>query len=563
MRYKKLSPNYWLMIRCVLVMISVSAAVSSAATLELREIAPGQAKSQYFRVETATRLFIDVVLGVLPDTDKRLADAWIVDRHGELVWKIEKITSRGKLASCKADLILQPGYYKACYFMTPRKEESGRHWLYSWLFRKSDTHESSEKWGIKLEADSIEQLSADDFYDRASLIADMSQMVDNQFRTRGITVLKQAPMEIYAIGEGDPKKRVMYDYGWIQKADSRELIWKMQVQNTVHAGGANKNLLARDSFTFEPGNYLISFITDDSHSFESWNDFPPFDLDAWGIRLRYSGDQPLDSVVTSYQEYRSTPLVDLTKVTDNQCLVAGILLRQNSRLYVRAVGEYSISRKKFVDHGWIMNASTRETVWSMTYENTMHAGGGTKNRMFDNYIDLDAGKYLVFYATDSDHAYGAWNERPPGVEYWWGITIYSKDAQSESFISPYEEARDSLILAQIIKVGDKSKRTKRMVISDTTLVRIYAVGEGDKHSMYDYGWIEDEDANLVWVMTHKNSSDAGGAQKNRLVNDLLQLHPGSYRVFYQSDDSHSYEKWNDLPPDDQIHWGITVIELSD
>ena len=79
------------------------------------------------------------------------------------------------------------------------------------------------------------------------------------------------------------------------------------------------------------------------------------------------------------------------------------------------------------DYGWIENAKTGRTVWEMTFRRTDHAGGGDKNRKFDDIIDLDAGTYEVFYESDGSHSFGDWNTTPPRKPRNWGITITLAD----------------------------------------------------------------------------------------------------------------------------------------
>jgi hypothetical protein len=75
------------------------------------------------------------------------------------------------------------------------------------------------------------------------------------------------------------------------------------------------------------------------------------------------------------------------------------------------------------DYGWIENAETGETVWEMTYRKTTHAGGASKNRIFDGAIRLPAGRYELRYESDGSHAYGDWNADPPDDPEGWGITV--------------------------------------------------------------------------------------------------------------------------------------------
>jgi hypothetical protein len=79
--------------------------------------------------------------------------------------------------------------------------------------------------------------------------------------------------------------------------------------------------------------------------------------------------------------------------------------------------------------------------------------------------------------------------------------------------------------------------------------------------MADYGWIENtKTGETVWEMTYRATTAAGGAHKNRMVNKTILLEPGEYEVHYQTDGSHAFGEWNDDPPEDQIHWGITLYK---
>jgi hypothetical protein len=60
-------------------------------------------------------------------------------------------------------------------------------------------------------------------------------------------------------------------------------------------------------------------------------------------------------------------------------------------------------------------------------------------------------------------------------------------------------------------------------------------------------------------MRFEDTEPAGGAEKNRVFEGTITLPAGSYVVHYTSDGSHSYNSFNDDPPDDPIAWGITVF----
>jgi hypothetical protein len=41
------------------------------------------------------------------------------------------------------------------------------------------------------------------------------------------------------------------------------------------------------------------------------------------------------------------------------------------------------------------------------------------------------------------------------------------------------------------------------------------------------------------------------------VDQIIELQRGSYRLHYRSDDTHSFDNWNDIPPD-ELYWGISL-----
>ncbi|MEK9137140.1 MAG: hypothetical protein AAB393_08455, partial [Bacteroidota bacterium] len=163
--------------------------------------------------------------------------------------------------------------------------------------------------------------------------------------------------------------------------------------------------------------------------------------------------------------------------------------------------------------------------------------------------------------TDDSHSYGDWNAKPPFDPEHYGITIMGVGEKfTGSVVTKYVEQRDKNIVAQIVRVDDDADEEKRFKLDRTTRVRIYAIGEGEKRQMFDYGWIEDaRTGTTVWEMTYSMTFHAGGGRKNRMVNTTLVLEKGEYKLRYRSDDSHSYNDWNVDPPEDQEYWGITLF----
>lgn len=119
--------------------------------------------------------------------------------------------------------------------------------------------------------------------------------------------------------------------------------------------------------------------------------------------------------------------------------------------------------------------------------------------------------------------------------------------------------------AGIHEVGDDQNLTEQLQVIKPRSYLVISMGEGSiENNLFDYGWVESANTDTVWGSKDgANSFHAGGALKNRVKFDLLQLKPGKYSLKYASDDSHSFNKWNDNPPTYPKFWGITLIEIDD
>jgi hypothetical protein len=76
--------------------------------------------------------------------------------------------------------------------------------------------------------------------------------------------------------------------------------------------------------------------------------------------------------------------------------------------------------------------------------------------------------------------------------------------------------------------------------------------------LFDYGWIEDLQGNIVWKMEMKQTKHAGGGLKNRYTDTIINLKKGQYYLRYQTDESNSPANWDVEPPKDDFY-GIKLI----
>lgn len=246
---------------------------------------------------------------------------------------------------------------------------------------------------------------------------------NNQTAWQGFSLTDETEIEIYAIGEGTHD--VLFDYAWIVDAATREPVWKMEADHTRDAGGHSSNRVLRDQVRLPAGDYAVYFVTDEWHAAGDWEKTPPFDPDFWGITLLL-GDEASRTHVSlfdldAFEQNRR--LATVTGLGDREDEWMTFTLSQASEVRIFALGEGSDGEMN--DYGGIENAETGDDVWVMEYDETMHAGGAEKNRLYSGTIQLPAGRYEVYYYSDDSHSFDGWNAPPPFDPPAWGITVYS------------------------------------------------------------------------------------------------------------------------------------------
>lgn len=395
----------------------------------------------------------------------------------------------------------------------------------------------------------------------------INKVGDSEYFEKGFELKKRMKLRIYALAEYPGGYKNPVDQAWIVNAGTGEKVWSMDKWNTDPAGGGSKNRYSDEEVEFDKGKYVLYYVTDDSHSYDDFNVAPPYDPLNWGVALIAVNTGDKSSFERYTPEGMGEPLVSLTRMMDDDFGSQAFQLKKDLTLRVVAEGEYSTWGKEFADYGWIENASTGKTVWEMTYRNTEHAGGAAKNRIFDGLVSLPRGYYIAHYVTDDSHSYGDWNATPPYKPELWGLSIFpGSDFDKSDFklLDENEVKRGAEILVKMTGLGDDVRKRNKFSLDGQTKIRVYAIGEGSRDEMYDYGWIvNDKTGKVVWEMTWRNTEPAGGASKNRMFDDTIILDPGKYEVYFVTDGSHSFNDWNAAKPRDPMNWGITVSKVED
>lgn len=558
--------------------------------LKISSIRIGQVKYAGFKLESSRNIHIKAIgagADRMPREIKNFQNdpsgmfvyAWIINAQTRsLVWQMtvdntDDVSRRGYNREFDDDLRLPAGEYEI-YFTAQEPYNInfddgffslGR--LLDKLLRSSDKHYEDENNDWELTIQNVYELSSPEIVDKFHIarkkqsILTITDIKNSDFQQQGFTLTQKGKFNIYAIGEA--YDGMEYDYGWIVKADNSKKIWEMVYENSEHAGGAIKNRVWKAEIELDPGDYWVYFVTDDSHSPELWNANPPYDPDFYGITISGVPGEFNPKSIKELIKLKVNPIIQLTKVGNNAFVKKGFETEDDLKIRVHALGEGGDG--SMFDYGWIEDVKTHKKVWEMTYNRTRHGGGGEKNRLIDEIIELPAGSYMVYFITDGSHSYPEWNTAPPYDPTGWGIIIYPADVKySEKRIKKFSDIeKSSNIIVQAIRVRDDESIHRRFTLKKETDLRIYAIGEGEWEEMYDYGWIEDIDKNeTVWEMTYEKTRWAGGAKTNRKVDIVISLKPGNYEVNYVTDHSHSFNNWNDNPPDDPINWGITIYDVS-
>lgn len=563
-------------------------ATMAGSELVIKDLDPNSLEMLTFSVNKSADVRVEAVGAGLKSGEYLFAYPWIIDsRTRQLVWSMEEeitdeVGGSKWLRMFDDEITLRPGSYELIYYSGPPYYYFGDFGsddlknllddLGGWFdkskggFPDDDEIENnlSPRYKVFLTSETELRVESSPTERRAPI--SLTKPGNDSYKKVDFSLTDACDLEIYCIGEFAGSAESMVDGGWIVDAKTRERVWDMSEENTDHAGGAMKNRRFHETVHLPRGDYTASYVTDDSHTWDDWNAPPPIDPAAWGLQIFPVRDGDAGKIQLRTVTTTEMPLLRMTGIGDNELISETFRLKEPAALRIYAIGEYDQYSDRMADYAWITRADDRTKIWTMTGDNTEPAGGATKNRQFDGVVELTAGDYSVYYASDGSHSQGSgWNSSPPYDQKAYGVTIYAGstglDRNSFTLIDK-TDIRAPGLLAGITEVGDDAEESRRFTLTSPTKVRIHAVGEGTRYEMVDYGWLEDaRTGDIVWEMTYRKTSHAGGAEKNREVDQVILLDKGEYIVHYMTDDSHSFPDWNSTPPNDPMSWGITVSEV--
>lgn len=121
-------------------------------------------------------------------------------------------------------------------------------------------------------------------FDANDVIVSLNKMGNNQERLTEMEIQGWTRLHVVALGEITASGS-RYDYGYIKKAGTDEIVWEMNLDNTQPAGGDEANRIFDGIIELSSGKYEVFFKTDASHSFAGFDTDAPTMPEAWGITI--------------------------------------------------------------------------------------------------------------------------------------------------------------------------------------------------------------------------------------------------------------------------------------
>ncbi len=406
----------------------------------------------------------------------------------------------------------------------------------------------------------------------------------------GFELPRDAEVRVEAVGIRPPHSDDLAVYAWILDTETREPVWKMTRRQTDRVKGSRLLREAGDEIMLPRGRYELHLFAgefwgywfgvrkvqwprwldmfrskeDDDDEDDDW-DRGDYGEELARCYVALSSDDVSEDDVKRFKVTggMDDALVRMNMLGDSRLVSQGIELQRPMSLRIYALIEYPKGYDGPADYAWIADAETREVVWRTRKRNTEHAGGGDKNRRFDDEVALDKGKYVLYYGTDDSHSWEEFNVNPPFDPVNWGVTVLPGSDFDRSAFKTFEVGDRGDPLLAFTRARDSDLFEQPFRFERDGELHVYAVGEYDQwnHEFADYAWIENaKTGGTEWEMTRRNTLPAGGADKNRMFDGHVTLEAGDYILYYVTDDSHSYDDWNASPPFDPEAWGVAVYE---
>jgi len=414
----------------------------------------------------------------------------------------------------------------------------------------------------------------------ALTVAEIKDLRAGDLESIGFTLKKGADIDIDVVGIKAPNSRSMLAYAWIIDSETREMVWELESRRTKRF---KKNSLLRKKSAVEylkAGSYELYYSVRKREHW-SWNSFNgdflyelsnlfdgdddrrlrKRDIRECYVKLTSNELQAADIERFEIDGGLAGALIMHTQLGDSEFIKTGFELSKGGKLRIYSLIEQPSRNQVPVDHAWIINMKTRERIWEIDKWDTDYAGGSEKNQLFNDEVELEKGKYVLYVVTDNSHSYEEFNASPPYDPINWGVTILPGQGFDKASFSIIDVPGRGDAVIELTRARNNDFHEQSFKLESKTKLQIYAIGEmSSSHREFaDYGSIVDAaTGQTVWEMTYRNTEHAGGASKNRMIDDLITLPAGTYTAYYLTDGSHAYRNWNSSAPFEPDHYGLSI-----
>jgi len=268
-------------------------------------------------------------------------------------------------------------------------------------------------------------------------------------------------------------------------------------------------------------------------------------------------------------------------------------LPRRAHIEIEAVGARPRWGDGFSAYAWILNATTREVVWSQDESSSSRVDDERLLRRSKEDLDLEPGRYELYTWAGSNWSlhgvrihvadWGDWSRKWRDDDHHdkkdkdWSEGSSERELRGaarkcwvEVRSNELSDVQTSATTGEIpgafysaTKLGDEAYVHAALTVDRPVDVRVYAIGEvprGWDDGIADGGWIVNSATReRVWEMRRRDTRPAGGSEKNRVFDDEVHLEKGNYVLYYGTDDSHSWGEFNAGPPYDPMNWGVTLL----
>jgi serine phosphatase RsbU (regulator of sigma subunit)/ligand-binding sensor domain-containing protein len=218
------------------------------------------------------------------------------------------------------------------------------------------------------------------------------------------------------------------------------------------------------------------------------------------------------------------PIASILMVGENQDITKDFELEKPTKALVLCAGEGQVDVSKVnFDYGWIED-SEGKIVWAMDdIYKTFYLGGGIKNRVLADCIELEAGNYKLRFRSDVGHSFGNWNVNAPDDSLLYGIQISEvnddtykrisnelEDEISKKSFMPVESV-SSIFLSKkyenVLWVGTNRSKLFRCNLKDNSFKEFLPDSIVENSATNIVADILEDSDGILWLATNKGLAE--------------------------------------------------------